>query len=51
MEDKKNPFAAILPVAGAIFLLIASVTYIYARAVSNRNYIRKWEDYDECGIF
>jgi hypothetical protein len=47
IEDKKSS----LPVIAAIVLLVATSIYLYAKAIGNRKYIRKWEDYDECGIF
>jgi len=39
-----------IPVAIAILLLVGSATFIYAKTVSNNRYIRKWQDYDDCGI-
>ncbi|MBQ6181612.1 MAG: hypothetical protein IJK31_07990 [Ruminococcus sp.] len=39
-----------LPLLSAIFLAIASVTYIMYKNWSNRLYIEKWKDYEDCGI-
>jgi hypothetical protein len=47
---EKDPRKTLLPVTVAILLLVGSVTYIYARTISNKNYRLKWQDYDECGI-
>mgnify|MGYP006932495640 CR=1 FL=1 len=38
------------PVLTAIFLAIASVTYILFKSWSNKLYIEKWKDYEDCGI-
>jgi hypothetical protein len=46
-EDRKTA----LPVLLAIILLVATSIYLYAKAIGNKKYIRKWEDYDECGMF
>ncbi|GHU53025.1 hypothetical protein FACS1894132_04090 [Clostridia bacterium] len=46
-EEKKTYY----PVAVAILLLVATSIYIYAKAIGNKKYNRKWEEYDECGIF
>lgn len=39
-----------LPMLGAIFIAIASVCYIMFKSWSNKIYVEKWKDYDECGI-
>ena len=39
-----------IPLMGAIFLAIASVVYILFRSWSNKLYIEKWKDYEDCGI-
>lgn len=39
-----------LPLMGAIFLAIASVTYILFKNWSNKLYIERWKDYEDCGI-
>ncbi|MDR0919782.1 MAG: hypothetical protein LBM93_11170 [Oscillospiraceae bacterium] len=46
-EEKKS----FLGIGIAIILLVATSIYIYARAVGNKKYLTKWEDYDDCGIF
>ena len=39
-----------LPMLAAIFLAIASVTYIMFKSWSNKLYFEKWKDYEDCGI-
>lgn len=39
-----------LPLLGAIFLAIASVAYILFKNWSNKLYIERWKDYEDCGI-
>lgn len=39
-----------LPMLVAIFIAIASVCYIMFKSWSNKIYVEKWKDYDECGI-
>lgn len=46
--NKKN--YGIITLLAAIFLAIGSVVYIIWRGVSNKAYIEKWKDYDECGL-
>ena len=39
-----------MPVLGAIFLVIVSVSYILFRSWSNKLYYEKWKEYEDCGI-
>ena len=39
-----------LPMLAAIFLAIASVTYIMFKSWSTKLYFEKWKDYEDCGI-
>jgi len=50
IKEKTYFFKDSLPLLGAIFLAIASVTYIMYKNWSNRLYIEKWKDYEDCGI-
>ncbi|MBR6967893.1 MAG: hypothetical protein IKH78_05110 [Ruminococcus sp.] len=53
---KKNEYSAkrmlreSMPVLGAIFLVIVSVSYILFRSWSNKLYYEKWKEYEDCGI-
>lgn len=54
-KDKKNnsgsrPLGGTLPLLFAIFAAIASVVYIMYKSWSNKAYIEKWKDYEDCGI-
>ena len=49
-EVRKNALKSAVPVVAALFLVVASVAYIIYRTMSNRAYIEKWKDYDECGL-
>jgi hypothetical protein len=40
-----------LHVAIAMLLLVGSAVFIFAQTVNNKKYKKKWEDYDDCGIF
>lgn len=39
-----------LPIVGALTVLIAMVAYISSKLISERAYRQKWEEYDECGL-
>lgn len=39
-----------LPLLFAIFVAIASVVYVMYKSWSNKLYIEKWKDYEDCGI-
>lgn len=39
-----------LPLLFAIFAAIGSVVYIMYKSWSNKAYIEKWKDYEDCGI-
>lgn len=39
-----------LPMLGAIFIAIAAVVYIMLKSWSNKLYVEKWKDYEDCGI-
>jgi len=53
---KKNEYSAkrmlreSMPILGAIFLVIVSVSYILFRSWSNKLYYEKWKEYEDCGI-
>ncbi len=55
-RKKKNEYSAkgmlkdSMPIIGAIFLVIISVSYILFRSWSNRLYYEKWKEYEDCGI-
>ena len=48
--DREEFLRSAIPVATALFLLMASVAYIVYRIVDNHNYNERWKDYDECGL-
>lgn len=48
--ENSCPLGGSLPLLLAIFLAIGSVVYIMYKSWSNKAYIEKWKDYDECGI-
>jgi hypothetical protein len=49
-DPARKAFKDSIPLLGAIFLAIASVVYIMYRSWSNRLYVEKWKDYEDCGI-
>lgn len=49
-EMRKSAMKSAVPVVGALFLVVVSVAYILFRTMSNRAYLEKWKDYDECGL-
>lgn len=48
--DREEFLRSAIPVATALFLMMASVAYIVYRIVDNHNYNERWKDYDECGL-
>lgn len=50
IDPTRRIFRDSLPLLGAIFLAMASVTYIMYKNWSNRIYTEKWKDYEDCGI-
>ncbi len=48
--DPQEMLRAGLPVFLALFVFLASASYIVYRMVSSYNYNTRWKDYDECGI-
>lgn len=50
-ENKKTgALGGTLPLLFAVFVAIASVVYIMYKSWSNKAYIEKWKDYEDCGI-
>lgn len=49
-EKVKKERHFIIPVIGALVLVVASVGYIVFKIMSNRAYDEKWKDYSECGL-
>lgn len=50
-ENKKNSvLGGTLPLLIAVFVAIGSVVYIMYKSWSNKAYIEKWKDYEDCGI-
>ncbi len=50
-ENKKpGVLGGTLPLLIAVFVAIGSVVYIMYKSWSNKAYIEKWKDYEDCGI-
>ncbi len=50
-DNKQNcALGGTLPLLLAIFVAIGSVVYIMYKSWSNKAYIEKWKDYEDCGI-
>lgn len=41
---------AFITIMGALFLVAASTAFFVYKLLSNKAYLEKWKDYDECGI-
>ena len=50
IDTTRRFFIDSLPLLGAIFLMLASVSYIMYRNCNEKLYIEKWKDYEHCGI-
>lgn len=50
IDTTRRFFIDSLPLLGAIFLMLASVSYIMYRNWNEKLYIEKWKDYEDCGI-
>lgn len=45
-----NVFSSSLAIVAALFIAIVSILYVIYRSWSNKLYLEKWKDYDDCGI-
>lgn len=45
-----NVFSSSLAIVAALFIAIVSIMYVIYRSWSNKLYLEKWKDYDDCGI-
>jgi len=48
-KKKKSGIKVLIPILVALICVITSVSYIVFRTISNKNYEKQWEDYDDCG--
>lgn len=37
-------------IMGALILVVASTAFFVYKLLSNRAYLERWKDYDECGM-
>lgn len=49
-NGRNHALGGTLPLLLAIFIAIGSVVYIMYKSWSNKAYIEKWKDYEDCGI-
>lgn len=47
-ENAENK--AFYTIMGALILVVASTAFFVYKLMSNKAYIERWKDYDECGI-
>lgn len=45
----KKILVMLLPIVGAIFVACAAILYILYKSWSNKDYIERWKDYENCG--
>lgn len=41
---------AFYTIMGALILVVASTAFFVFKLLSNKAYLERWSDYDECGI-
>ena len=46
-KAEKKAFYTIM---GALILVVASTAFFVYKLMSNRDYLERWKDYDECGM-
>lgn len=51
MENNKKLARYIIPIIGALTIIIGAVAFICVKMTSQFNENEKWKDYDECGWY